>query len=137
MLKSSRSEMGGQRHRVSEVDQMHWMSPMLLYLNPELVKYMLRPTLQFHKAGLAPSRFAVHNLGERYPQGSLVLASQSRYCGTDDDCVALGPTALYEMPIVASAYMINMVLAHFQRTNDRALIDNYVRHCSTPSLSQN
>jgi len=56
---------------------MHWMSPMLLYLNPELVRYMLRPTLQFHKAGLAPSKSAVHNLGEPYPQGSLVSASQS------------------------------------------------------------
>ena len=52
------------------MDQIYIMMPFLLYLNPGLLKYALRPTLQYHKAGLAASRYCVYNIGEKYPQGS-------------------------------------------------------------------
>ncbi|KAH7107239.1 DUF1793-domain-containing protein [Auriculariales sp. MPI-PUGE-AT-0066] len=101
------AEYGGARdkRRVNDVDQMHWMMPFLLYLNPELLKYALRPTLQFHKSGLAASRYCVHNIGKLYPDAS-------------------GPTD-FEMPVGASAYMLNMVLAHYQRSGDASLIEDY------------
>ncbi|KAH7100613.1 hypothetical protein BKA62DRAFT_705981 [Auriculariales sp. MPI-PUGE-AT-0066] len=101
------AEYGGFRdkYRVNDVDQMHWMMPFLLYLNPELLKYALRPVLQFHKSGLVDSRYCIQNIGKTYPDAS-------------------GPSE-YEMPVGASAYMINMALAHYQRTGDKSLVDNY------------
>jgi hypothetical protein len=42
--------------------------PILYYLNPTLIKYMLNPLIEHQEEGFYPHKFAMHDLGSSYPR---------------------------------------------------------------------
>ncbi|MCQ8240153.1 glutaminase domain-containing protein [Rhizosaccharibacter radicis] len=55
---------------VSTVDVMYPSMPAFLYMNPELVKYLLAPVISYSESGLWPQLFAPHDLGSTYPNAT-------------------------------------------------------------------
>ena len=54
---------------VQTVDVMYPAMPAFLYMNPELVRYMIAPIMTYAESGHWPQTFAPHDLGSLYPNG--------------------------------------------------------------------
>ncbi|RKF61542.1 Glutaminase A [Erysiphe neolycopersici] len=80
--------------------------PIFLYLNPELIKFLLEPLYEHQEAGKYPNSYAIHDLGAHYPQ----FIGHSK--GDDEG-----------MPLEECGNMIIMTLSYAQRMNDT----NYLR----------
>ncbi|RYP92057.1 hypothetical protein DL770_001835 [Monosporascus sp. CRB-9-2] len=85
---------------IQTVDVIFPAIPLILYLNPQLVPYLLKPLFLNQENGHYPKRSAIHDLGifplaKGYPEGN------------DES-----------MPVEESGNMIIMVLAYAQRTGD-------------------
>lgn len=93
---------------IQTVDVIFPAFPVMLYLNPNIIKWTLEPLLQYQKSGRYPNKWAVHDLG-RYP----------RALGYDDGNDE-------PMPLEECGNMIIMMLAYAQRTGDnKFLSDNW------------
>ncbi|KLO15790.1 hypothetical protein SCHPADRAFT_938386 [Schizopora paradoxa] len=90
------------------VDVLYAGLPALLYTNPSLALYLIRPILesQINDGVLIGQGYAPQNLGTQFPNVT-----------TDNSAHNLG--------IEQSGNMLIMVLSIFQRTGDQSLIQNY------------
>ena len=55
---------------VSTVDVLYPSMPAFLYLNPELVRYLIAPVIFYAESGQWPQLFAPHDLGSTYPNAT-------------------------------------------------------------------
>ena len=55
---------------VSTVDILYPSMPAFLYMNPELVRYMIEPVIAYSESGKWPQLFAPHDLGSTYPNAT-------------------------------------------------------------------
>lgn len=83
---------------VQTVDVMYPAMPVFLYLNPELVRYLLAPVIFYAESGQWPQLFAPHDLGSTYPNAT----------GHNDG-------GGENMPVEESANMLIMADAYMQR----------------------
>ncbi|KLO05329.1 DUF1793-domain-containing protein [Schizopora paradoxa] len=90
------------------VDVLYAGFPAILYLNPDLGHYLLRPILesQVNNEALVGQPYAPRNLGSQFPNVS-------------------SNTSPHNMGIEQSGNMLIMVLAHSQKTGDLSLIQAY------------
>ncbi|KLO15798.1 DUF1793-domain-containing protein [Schizopora paradoxa] len=90
------------------VDVLYAGFPAILFLNPDLGQYLLRPILesQVNNGNLIGQPYAPQNLGSQFPN-------------------VMSNTSPHNMGIEQSGNMLIMVLAHFQRTGDLTLVRNY------------
>ncbi|KLO15795.1 hypothetical protein SCHPADRAFT_243599 [Schizopora paradoxa] len=90
------------------VDVLYAGFPAIMYLNPDLGGYLLRPILesQVKNGTLVGQPYAPQNLGTQFPNVS-------------------SNTSPHNSGIEQSGNMLIMVLAHFQRTFDSSLVQNY------------
>jgi hypothetical protein len=85
---------------IQTVDVIFPAHPLLLYLNPKLIKYTLDPLLENQESGHYPRTSSIHDLG-RFPRAL-------GYPNGDDE----------PMPLEECGNMIIMMLAYTQRTGD-------------------
>ncbi|RYP52667.1 hypothetical protein DL768_002223 [Monosporascus sp. mg162] len=85
---------------IQTVDVIFPAIPLLLYLNPQLVPYLLKPLFLNQENGHYPKRSAIHDLG--------IFPFAKGYPDGNDE----------PMPVEESGNMIIMVLAYAQRTGD-------------------
>jgi hypothetical protein len=83
---------------VSTVDVIYPASPVFLYTNPQLLKLLLDPLLEYAEHGGWPKAFAEHDVGSAYPNGA------GHNDGNEED-----------MPIEESADMLLMMAGYTQR----------------------
>jgi hypothetical protein len=55
---------------VSTVDVLYPAMPAFLYMNPELVRYLIAPVIFYSESGQWPQLFAPHDLGSTYPNAT-------------------------------------------------------------------
>ncbi|MBE7211823.1 MAG: DUF5127 domain-containing protein, partial [Gluconacetobacter diazotrophicus] len=84
---------------VQTVDVMYPSMPAFLYMNPELVRYLLEPVLEYSESGYWPNTFSPHDLGSTYPNAT----------GHDDG-------GGENMPVEETANMLIMADAYMQHT---------------------
>lgn len=85
---------------IQTVDVIFPAYPIILYLNPELGKYLLDPLFENQESGKYPNKYAVHDLGT-YPIAK-------GFAGGSDE----------PMPLEECGNMIIMTLAYANRTGD-------------------
>ncbi|RYP78349.1 hypothetical protein DL771_000534 [Monosporascus sp. 5C6A] len=85
---------------IQTVDVIFPAIPLLLYLNPQLVQYLLKPLFLNQENGHYPKRSAIHDLG--------IFPLAKGYPDGNDE----------PMPLEECGNMIIMVLAYAQRTGD-------------------
>jgi Domain of unknown function (DUF4965)/Domain of unknown function (DUF1793) len=95
------------------VDVIYPMHPILLDLNPHLLKLMLDPLFENQEAGYYPRPEAMHDSGWHYPN-----ATGHRFIGSQN---------VEHMPVEESGNMIIMTLAYAQRTKDYAYLRQHFR----------
>ncbi|KLO15796.1 hypothetical protein SCHPADRAFT_824120 [Schizopora paradoxa] len=90
------------------VDVLYAGFPAILYLNPDLCQYLLRPILasQVNNGDVVGQAYAPQNLGSQFPSTS-------------------ANTSQHNLGIEESGNMLIMVLAHFQRTGNLSIIRSY------------
>ncbi len=84
---------------VQTVDVMYPSMPAFLYMNPELLRYMLEPVIEYSESGYWPEPFSPHDLGSSYPNAD----------GHDDG-------GGENMPVEETANMLIMADAYMQHT---------------------
>ncbi len=77
-------------------------SPLFLYLNPEHLRRLLEPLLEHQLAGLYPNKWAMHDIGTHFPNGT------GHEDGNEEN-----------MPLEESGDMLLMVLAYAQRAKSQ------------------
>ncbi|KAE9976474.1 hypothetical protein BLS_002068 [Venturia inaequalis] len=87
------------------VDVIFPLHPILLYLNPKLIKLLLAPLYENQESGHYPNQYSMHDLGSHYPNAT------GHPDGKDE-----------EMPVEECGNMLIMTLAYAQRTNDIAYL---------------
>ncbi|KAI0766543.1 hypothetical protein BC629DRAFT_1596377 [Irpex lacteus] len=92
-----------QASSISPVDVMYAAMPVYLYLNPDILGYLLRPLLEFQDSPQYPNQFAAQNLGKAFPN-------------------ATGNTEVHNQGIEQTANMLIMSLAHAQTSGDGSLL---------------
>ncbi|KAI0684501.1 hypothetical protein BC835DRAFT_1293062 [Cytidiella melzeri] len=97
---------------VNPVDVMYAAMPAYLYLNPDILGYLLRPLLEYQDSSQYSNAFAAQNLGGSYPN-------------------ATGDSRAHNQGIEQSANMLIMCLAHAQTTGDGSLLSNHYSLLST------
>ncbi len=55
---------------VQTVDVLFPASPVFLYMNPELLRYLLEPVIDYAESGYWPEPFSPHDLGSTYPNAT-------------------------------------------------------------------
>ncbi len=55
---------------VQTVDVLFPSSPVFLYMNPELLRYLLEPVIDYAESGYWPELFSPHDLGSTYPNAT-------------------------------------------------------------------
>lgn len=85
---------------VQTVDVMYPSMPVFLYLNPELVRYLLAPVIFYAESGQWPQLFAPHDIGSTYPNAT----------GHNDG-------GGENMPVEETANMLIMADAYMQRVS--------------------
>jgi hypothetical protein len=83
---------------VSTVDVVYPASPVFLYTNPQLLKLLLDPLLEYAESGLWPAAYSMHDLGASYPNAD----------GHNDG-------GGENMPVEETANMLLMMAAYAQR----------------------
>ncbi|EIW78712.1 DUF1793-domain-containing protein [Coniophora puteana RWD-64-598 SS2] len=97
------------------VDVMFPMWPLVLYTNPTLGKYLLKPLLDFQATGIWTYGYAVHDLGQKFPDAT----------GYSDE------TKVEKMPVEESGNMLIMLTSYVQATNDTSMISSYISALET------
>lgn len=93
---------------IQTVDVIFPAFPIMMYLQPNLIKWTLAPLLEYQKSGRYPNKWAVHDLG-RFP------VARGYDDGNDEP-----------MPLEECGNMIIMMLAYAQKTGDtQYLKDNW------------
>ncbi|RYP39349.1 hypothetical protein DL767_002260 [Monosporascus sp. MG133] len=90
---------------IQTVDVIFPAMPLILYLNPELVPYLLKPLFLNQENGHYPKKSAIHDLG--------IFPLAKGYPDGNDE----------PMPVEESGNMIIMVLAYAQRTGNVDYLD--------------
>ena len=85
---------------VSTVDVLYPSMPAFLYMNPELVRYLIAPVIFYSESGQWPNLFAPHDLGATYPNAT----------GHNDG-------GGENMPVEETANMLIMADAYMQHTS--------------------
>lgn len=91
---------------VNTVDVIFPASPMLFYLNPSWVRLLLEPVYLVQQNGLWPEKFAIHDIGEHYPNAT----------GHKSD------DGVENLPIEECGDMLILTLAYVQRSGDTGYI---------------
>ncbi|KAI0088389.1 hypothetical protein BDY19DRAFT_195871 [Irpex rosettiformis] len=91
---------------VNPVDVMYAAMPAYLYLNPNILGYLLRPLLEFQDSAQYTNPYAAQNLGSSFPN-------------------ATGNTKAHNQGIEQSANMLIMSLAHAQVSGDGSLLTQH------------
>ena len=55
---------------VQTVDVLFPSSPVFLYMNPELLRYLIEPVIDYASSGLWPALYSPHDLGATYPNAT-------------------------------------------------------------------
>ncbi|KLO18699.1 DUF1793-domain-containing protein [Schizopora paradoxa] len=99
---------GGSNGNVNPVDVLYATSPMYLYLNADILGYLLKPLLQAQQdsAYSGTLGFAAQNLGSQFPKAQLQVDN-------------------HKLGIEQSSNMLIMSLAHAQTSRDGTLISTY------------
>jgi hypothetical protein len=90
------------------VDVVFPMHPILLYTNPQLLKFMLDPLLEQQEFGHWPHKFAIHDLGSHFPNATGHADGQSE-----------------EMPVEECGNMIIMMAAYAKWTKDYNYVNQH------------
>ncbi|KAF7776020.1 hypothetical protein Agabi119p4_4413 [Agaricus bisporus var. burnettii] len=93
---------------INTVDVIFPTWPLLLYLNPQLGKFLLEGLFRYQATGQYPNKYSIHDLGASYPN------ALGHNDGRDE-----------RMPVEESGNMIIMSLSYVQRTNDQSQIRQY------------
>ncbi|GLB33929.1 putative protein with domain of unknown function (DUF5127) [Lyophyllum shimeji] len=109
---------------VNTVDVIFPAWPILLYVNPQLGKFLLEGLFRYQATGLYPNKWSVHDLGASYPNAI------GHNDGNDE-----------AMPVEESGNMLIMALSYAQKTGDTshlsqytALLDQWTQFLITDSL---
>lgn len=94
---------------MSAVDMLFQQSPILLYLEPTLLKLSLEPILKYSESGLYPNLWTVHDLG-KYPRAT------GHNDGKDG-----------AMPLEESGNVLIMMLTYHQVTKDAAFLTKHYK----------
>ena len=86
---------------LNTVDVIFPSHPIFLYHNPDLLKRLLAPLLEYQESGLYPNSYAMHDMGSKYPNAT-------GHPDGDDE----------RMPLEESGDMIIMMLAYANYAND-------------------
>lgn len=89
------------------VDVLFPMHPILLYTNPQLLNFVLKPLYENQESGHYPNAYSMHDLGQ-FPNATGYPA------GNDE-----------EMPVEECGNMIIMTLAYAQRAKDTAYLSQH------------
>jgi len=95
---------------VQTVDVIFPFHPILIYLEPSLVKLMLDPLFENQESGQYPNTYSMHDLGAHYPNGT------GHPDGLDE-----------KQPLEECGNMLIMTLAYAQRTNDNAYLTQHYK----------
>ncbi|KAI9667071.1 MAG: hypothetical protein M1831_001248 [Alyxoria varia] len=87
------------------VDVIFPFHPIALYTNPQLLRFILDPLFINQEAGNWPFKFAIHDLGSRFP-----------------NVTGHGDGDAEQQPLEECGNMIQMALAYAQRANDDAYL---------------
>jgi hypothetical protein len=90
------------------VDVIFPMHPILLYTNPQLLKFMLEPLFEQQENGHWPHKFAIHDLGYHFPNATGHANGESE-----------------EMPVEECGNMIIMVAAYAKWSKDYAFVKKH------------
>src|ERR1700712_3979574 len=90
------------------VDVVFPLHPIILYTNPELLKYLLEPLFENQESGHYPNKYSIHDLGAHYPNAT------GHPDGRDE-----------EMPVEECGNMLIMALAYAQRSRDVAYLKKH------------
>ncbi|OWP04752.1 hypothetical protein B2J93_4034 [Marssonina coronariae] len=93
---------------VQTVDVIFPFYPVLLYLEPSLVKLMLDPLFENMESGQYPNEYSMHDLGTHYPNGT------GHPDGKDE-----------QQPLEECGNMLIMTLSYAQRSNDSAYLKQH------------
>jgi hypothetical protein len=93
---------------VQTVDVIFPFHPILLYTNPTLLKLLLDPLFENQESGQYPNKYAMHDLGSHYPNGT------GHPAGNDE-----------KQPLEECGNMLIMTLAYAQRANDSAYLTQH------------
>ena len=85
---------------VQTVDVLFPASPVFLYMNPELLRYLLEPVIDYAESGYWPALYSPHDLGSTYPNAT----------GHDDG-------GGENMPVEETANMLIMADAYMQHVS--------------------
>ncbi|KAK5992210.1 Glutaminase A [Cladobotryum mycophilum] len=94
---------------IQTVDVLYPTWPIMLYLDPNLIKWTLLPLLENQESGHYPNSYAIHDLG-RYPRAL-------GYPKGNDEA----------MPLEECGNMIIMMLSYAQRTGDKAFLQQHYK----------
>jgi hypothetical protein len=92
---------------IQTVDVIFPAHPIMLYLNPKLIKYTLEPLLENQESGHYPRTSSIHDLG-RFPNAL-------GYPDGNDE----------PMPLEECGNMLIMMLVYVQRTGDKAYLNQH------------
>ncbi|KAI8458118.1 hypothetical protein BY996DRAFT_4577608 [Phakopsora pachyrhizi] len=92
---------------MSTVDVIFPQFPILAYLDPALLRFMLEPIFQYSESGLYPNKWTVHDLG-RYPN------APGHNDGQDEP-----------MPVEEAGNMLIMSLAYYQLSKDNKWLSSH------------
>ncbi len=120
---------------MSTADVSYPSCPLFLLYNPELVRGMCRPILEFASMPVWEFSFAPHDVG-RYPHATGQIYGVADYLEHRDEGVVFPPYYLYpagtgayihrdQMPVEESGNMLLMLCAAAQMDGDYALIREY------------
>ena len=93
---------------VNTVDVIFPFHPIALYLNPDILRYLLDPLFINQENEHWPFQFAIHDIGARFPNAT----------GHDDGRAE-------QQPLEECGNMIIMMLAYAQRKNDTSYINQH------------
>ena len=139
---------------MNAVDVIYAASPVYLYLNPEILGYLLRPLLEYQETHLYPNSYAARDIGMSFPNIKRLDGLIEGLKGTNYS-MAIGNNEVHGEGIerkqnefvwlsnlklssqntvhyIESGNMLIMAYAHAQRTGDTSLISQHVS--SPPSI---
>jgi hypothetical protein len=95
---------------VQTVDVIFPFHPILIYLQPTLVKLMLDPLFENQESGQYPNMYSMHDLGSGYPNAT------GHPLGNDE-----------QQPLEECGNMLIMTLAYAQKANDNAYLTQHYK----------
>ncbi|KUJ24358.1 glutaminase GtaA [Mollisia scopiformis] len=93
---------------VQTVDVIFPFHPILIYLQPTLVKLMLDPLFENQESGQYPNKYSMHDLGSSYPNAT------GHPAGNDE-----------QQPLEECGNMLIMTLAYAQKASDTAYLSQH------------